>query len=284
MFKHIDEVGNMCQLFGYSGKENIEINSLLKEFYSHSDRHPNGWGLAVLSGNHANIEREVLSAEKSAYLKERLRDKITAPVVLAHIRYATIGNVELRNCHPFTAFDNDGRRWTLIHNGTIFDYAPMDEYIRRQRGDTDSERILLYLIDKINEEIKRIGRSLEDSERFEIIDKLVGEISTGNKLNLLIYDGSLLYAHCNLKGSLYFHQGKCGVLFSTEPLINSSVIYGDGHPGEKRFVREDWEEVPLTTLVAYKDERLAFKGTQHGNEYHEDTEALNHLYLAYSHL
>jgi predicted glutamine amidotransferase len=54
----------MCQLFGYSGKDNVELNSLLKEFYSHSDRHPNGWGLAVLSGNHANIEREVSPALK----------------------------------------------------------------------------------------------------------------------------------------------------------------------------------------------------------------------------
>lgn len=274
----------MCQLFGYSGNADIKLNSLLTEFYSHSDRHPNGWGLAVLSGDHANIEREVLSAEKSAYLKERLKDKIASPVVLAHIRYATIGNVELRNCHPFTAFDSDGRRWTLIHNGTIFDYEPMDEYVRRQHGDTDSERILLYLIDKINEERNKKGRPLDERERFEILDELIGSISVGNKLNLLIYDGSLLYAHSNLKGSLYFHQGKCGVLFSTEPLINSSVIYGDGHPGEKRFGKEDWKEVPITTLIAYKDEKLVYSGTVHGNEYHEDIEAVNHLYLAYSNL
>ena len=274
----------MCQLFGYSGKDNIELNSLLKEFYSHSDRHPNGWGLAVLSGNHANIEREVLSASKSAYLNERLKDKVAAPVVLAHIRYATIGNVELRNCHPFTELDDCKRRWTLMHNGTVFEYAPMNEYVRKQRGDTDSERILLYLIDRINAASRKKGKPLDDGERFAVVEDIVSRMSKGNKLNLIIYDGELLYVHCNLRDSLYYYEGRCGVLFSTEPLINSSIIYGDGHPGEKRFVKEDWIEVPLMTITAYKGEKLAYKGTPHGNEYHEDPEAVKHLYLAYSNL
>ena len=141
---HIKMGGNnMCQIFGYSSSKKIKLNSLLREFYSHSDRHPNGWGLALLDGIHANIERETLQASKSNYLEERFTEDIAAPVLLAHIRRATIGNVELRNCHPFTGFDKDGRRWTLIHNGTIFDFQPMHEYVKKQKGETDSERILL---------------------------------------------------------------------------------------------------------------------------------------------
>lgn len=274
----------MCQIFGYSGNEYIELNDVLKEFYSHSDLHPNGWGLAVLNGEQANIEKEVLSANKSAYLKSRLSERITSPVLLAHIRYATIGNVELKNCHPFTGFDDSGRRWTLIHNGTIFEYEPMDEYVRRQKGDTDSERILLYLIDKINESTKDKGEALDAAERFAVIDAAIGPMAKGNKLNLLIYDGELLYGHTNFAGSLHYHKGSCGVLISTEPLINSSIFYGDGHLGEKRFVKEDWKEMPMTTLVAYKGAELAFEGKSHGNEYHEDPEAVSQLYLAFSNL
>lgn len=274
----------MCQIFGYSGYEYIELNNMLKEFYSHSDLHPNGWGLALLDGDQANIEREVLSANKSAYLAGRLQERIAAPTVLAHIRYATIGNVELKNCHPFTGFDADGRRWTLIHNGTIFEYQPMDEYIRRQKGDTDSERILLYLIDKINEKRESKSEPLTGKDRFEVIESAVSGMAVGNKLNLLIYDGELLYAHTNLAGSLHYHQGKCGVIFSTEPLVKSSIFYGDGHPGEKRFTKEDWQQVPVTTLIAYKGAELVYKGTAHGNEYHEDPEAVKQLYLAFSNL
>lgn len=274
----------MCQIFGYSGNEAIELKEVLREFYSHSDLHPNGWGLALLNGNQANIEREVMSANKSAYLAERLRAGIAASTVLAHIRYATIGNVELKNCHPFTGIDSHGRRWTLIHNGTIFDYQPMDEYVRRQKGDTDSERILLYLIDKINDAAKKKNKALNDSERFAVVEKLVSDLSPGNKLNLLIYDGEVLYAHTNLVGSLHYYQGGCGVIFSTEPLVNSSVFYGDGHPGEKRFYANDWQQVPVTSLLAYKGAKQIHKAKPHGNEYHEDPEAVKQLYLAFSNL
>ncbi len=274
----------MCQIFGYSGYEYIRLNDVLKEFFSHSDLHPNGWGLALLNGEQANIEREALSANQSVYLAGRLTDNISAPAVLAHIRYATIGNVELKNCHPFTGFDSDGRRWTLIHNGTIFDYPPMDEYVRRQKGDTDSERILLYIIDRLNEERSRKDEPLSDVERFSVIEKYIRAMAAGNKLNLLIYDGEILYAHSNLAGSLHYYKGSVGVIFSTEPLINSSVFYGDGHPGEKRFVKEDWNEVPINTLLAYRGAELIYTGTPHSNEYHEDAEAVKQLYLAFSNL
>lgn len=274
----------MCQIFGYTGSEYIEIRDVLREFYSHSDLHPNGWGLALLDGNQANIEREVISANKSAYLEGRLKAGISAPNVLAHIRYATIGNVELNNCHPFTGTDSYGRRWTLIHNGTIFEYQPMDEYVRRQKGETDSERILLYLIDRINAAAKEKNKELTDSERFAVVEELISDIAPGNKLNLLIFDGELLYAHTNLSGSLHYYQGKCATLFSTEPLVKSSVFYGGGHPREKRFCIDDWQEVPVTTLLAYKGADLIHSGKPHGHEYHEDPEAIKHLYLAYSNL
>ncbi|MCR5702537.1 MAG: class II glutamine amidotransferase [Lachnospiraceae bacterium] len=274
----------MCQLFGFSGNEHLELNNVLKEFYSHSDKHPNGWGLALLDGTHANIEREVVAANKSEYLAGRLKDKVKSPAVLAHIRYATIGNVELKNCHPFTKIDADGRRWTLIHNGTIFDYTPMDEYIRKQKGDTDSERILLYLIDKINGKRSQKESPLTSRERFDVLDEYICEMSENNKLNLIIYDGELMYVHSNLKDSLHYYKGKCGVLFSTEPLVNSSIFYGDGHPGEKRFSAKDWKPLPITTLVAYKGAELEFEGQRHGIEYHEDAEALKHIYMAYANL
>ena len=112
----------MCELFGYSGSAPGRLNDLLTEFFSHSCAHPDGWGLAVPDGGHMEIEKEPLQASRSEYLRERLREPVISALLLAHIRYATIGNVERRNCHPFTGFDNTGRQWTLVHNGTIFDY------------------------------------------------------------------------------------------------------------------------------------------------------------------
>ena len=288
----------MCQIFGYSSSKKIKLNSILREFYSHSDGHPNGWGLALLDGMHTNIEKEPLQASKSNYLKERFTEDIASPVVLAHIRRATIGNVDLKNCHPFTGFDAFGRRWTLIHNGTIFDFPPMNEYVKKQKGETDSERILLYIIDRINEEGKKKGKELSDKERFNVLENVIEKMSVGNKLNLLIYDGELLYAHTNLYGSLHFHQGNSWVIFSTDPLTKGSIFDSgeesgwmgmkesdwDKRPGEKKLKESEWSKVPAATLFAYKGAYLLYQGKKHGNLYEEDPKDLEKLYLSFANL
>ena len=274
----------MCQIFGYSGNVPIQLNDMLKEFYSHSTEHPNGWGLAMLSGTHANIEREKQPAYKSAYLKGRLEEPIREQYLLAHIRYATIGNIERKNCHPFTGFDADGRRWTLIHNGTVFDYPPLVEYVGRQMGETDSERILLYLIDRINLKRKSMEHPLSKEERFAVVAETIADMAKGNKLNLLIFDGELMYVHTNLDGTLHLHQGEYGTVFSTEPLVNCSILYGEGNRTEKHLRSIDWQRVPLTRVLAYQDGICFCEGEAHGQVYQEDPEAESMLYWNFSSL
>ena len=81
----------MCELFGVSSRRKIEVNDLLREFFSHSVRHPNGWGMAVFYKNSVSLEKEPVQAIKSAYLKERLHQKISVRNMIAHIRLATRG-------------------------------------------------------------------------------------------------------------------------------------------------------------------------------------------------
>ena len=47
----------MCELFGVSSGRRIEVNDLLKEFFSHSVRHPNGWGMAMFYENSVSLEK-----------------------------------------------------------------------------------------------------------------------------------------------------------------------------------------------------------------------------------
>src|SRR5574344_1412509 len=127
----------MCELLGISSTEKIIANDLLKEFYSHSNFHPNGWGLAVFHGDVASIEKQPIRAADSVYLKQRLHHKIEARTIIAHIRLATMGSVDYENCHPFVRQDSSGRRWTLAHNGTIFHGDLLDKYFYTQEGRTD---------------------------------------------------------------------------------------------------------------------------------------------------
>lgn len=257
----------MCMIFGLNSRTEILTNEYLKNFFRNSTQHPHGWGLAKISRSGAVIEKESIQASKSHYLKERLSVPVEARHLLAHIRYATIGNVDYKNCHPFSGKDNLGRQWFQAHNGTIFDYPALSKYTSRQTGDTDSERIFLYLLDNIKAAQIQKGSKLSFDERFDLLDKLVADMAKGNKLNLLLSDGRNLYVHTNCKDTLYYLDKGGTVIVATVPLSD-----------------ENWQPVPFTTLIAFRDGKLAKTGTNHGNEYIENPEHLKFLYQIFSDL
>ena len=118
----------MCELLGFSSRRKRRRNDLLREFYSHAESHPHGWGLARFpDGGAPLVEKEPVCAAHSAFLAGLLADPVEERALIAHIRLATVGHVEYENCHPFTAADNRGRTWTLAHNGTIFNGAHLND-------------------------------------------------------------------------------------------------------------------------------------------------------------
>ncbi len=255
----------MCELFGASSREKIQVNSLLREFYSHSKDHPNGWGMAVFYENAVSLEKEPLPAYKSAYLRERLRHPLSVHNMIGHIRKATVGALEFENCHPFVKRDNSGRSWTLAHNGTIFDCPALTSYVRVQEGGTDSERILYHIVAQVDTAQTAAGRALDAGERFALVDRLVCEITPHNKINLLIYDGELFYVHTNYADSLYVRQTQDTAVFSTVPLE-----------------RTGWQPVPFTTLCAYQNGQELYCGTCHGNEYHDNSDDMKLLFADFA--
>ena len=62
----------MCELFGLSSRDKIEVNEYLRAFFRHSEQHPHGWGLAQFFGNAVQIEKEPVAAVESQYLNTRL--------------------------------------------------------------------------------------------------------------------------------------------------------------------------------------------------------------------
>ena len=256
----------MCEMLGISAKRRVRANDILREFYSHAERHPHGWGLATFNADGApDIEKEAVKATESEYLRKRLAEPVEESVLMAHIRLATVGHLEYRNTHPFTAADNCGRVWTLEHNGTIFNGAKLNRYMGLQFGATDSERVLLRLVDIVNERQIRRGRALDWSERFAALDDLIWELAGGNKLNLLVYDGEVLYAHTNFRGSLHVRRSEGELVFSTQSLS------GDG-----------WKPLPLTRLIATKDGELVREGAPHGKEYVYNPDDYRFLYMDFA--
>ncbi len=258
----------MCELLGRTSKRRSRVEPLLREFFSHAEAHPHGWGLARFAdGGTVRIDKEPFKATVSEHLRDILEDGVDDRAILAHIRFATIGNLEYANSHPFTATDSTGRAWTLVHNGTIFGGNALNEYLRIQQGETDSERVLLHLVACVDHEQRRIGRPLVEAERFEVLAREIAELAKGNKLNLLVYDGEIMYAHSNFSGALYYSRNGDTLTFSTNPLAQG-----------------EWTPLPFTRLVAAKDGEFVREAPSHGNEYIYNPEDYRCLYMNFARL
>ena len=109
----------MCELFGFSAKHERNLIPYLLEFYSHGGDNPHGWGLAVRNqGESFRIEKEAVRADHSRLLPHVIKDLRPTRLLLAHVRNATVGDMQVNNCHPFCAADASGRQWALMHTGT----------------------------------------------------------------------------------------------------------------------------------------------------------------------
>ncbi|MBE5899331.1 MAG: class II glutamine amidotransferase [Lachnospiraceae bacterium] len=257
----------MCEIFGVSAREKITINHMLKSFYSHSNEHRNGWGLALLDRTPISIDKEPVKALDSAYLKGKLQSEIKTKRCISHIRMATIGGMNEDNTHPFTRYDYYGRRWVFAHNGTIFESDVLTPYQYIQKGTSDSERILLYIIDVMDRHFEEQRSSLDGQKRMELIDEIVRTLAPGNKLNLMIEDGEYFYVHKNEENTLSYLKLDEGYIFSTKPLTD-----------------DEWKDFPMNQLMVYKEGDLVYEGIKHNNTYVMDEEEMKLLFMAYAEL
>lgn len=267
----------MCEILGITADRKILANEILIEFFSHSREHRDGWGLVTFDEGYPAVEKEPVTAKDSAYLKARLAGEISAAHLAAHIRRATCGTQEYENTHPFVKRDVSGRAWTLVHNGHIFEAPELRQYLGVQKGATDSERILCYIVDEMNKmlaegEVDGMNRmsAMSEVERIHLIERIARELSSDNKLNFILFDGELMYVHTNEPGGLYVKNDPHSKIFSTKPLDAGGVA--------------GWEEVVPNQLHVCKDAAEIYTGVPHEFTYVSNTEKEHELYINYSFL
>lgn len=286
----------MCEIFGISADRKIRANEVLIEFFSHSSEHRDGWGLVTFDDGYPAVEKEPVAAKDSAYLKARLAGELNAAHMAAHIRRATSGTQEYDNTHPFVKRDGSGRAWTLVHNGHIFEAPPLRKYLAEQKGSTDSERILCYIVDEMNRQLEEVAPARitvsrtteEESERIQLIDRITRELSAGNKLNYILFDGELMYVHTNEPGGLYVKSS------GIEPDERLGENASDGSREEnqlhsrifstKPLTAAGWETISSNRLHVYRDAEEIYTGAPHGNTYVSNIDKEQELYINYSFL
>lgn len=256
----------MCELFAVNAAQPFEANRYLGEFFSHSNRHPHGWGLAVRDQTEGHIAelpaaeheggvtlyREPVEANRSELLPRLLAEPVVGCHITAHIRNSTGGRQSRENCHPFVGSDLFGTEWTLAHNGILFNEGLSWSYEEVEAGETDSERALLFFLDVLDEAALRNGGPLGFEARFDALAGAVAQFSNLNRLNLILSDGTYTYVHTNTdKYTLWYLQAEGAVVVSTQPL---------GGEAEHGL----WKPVPQYRLIAFRDGRIVRTSVPHG--------------------
>jgi predicted glutamine amidotransferase len=187
----------MCQLLGMNCNIPTDIVFSFTGFATRggsTDDHNDGWGIAFFEGAGVRhfVDHQAASVSPVAELIKRT--PIKSKNVIAHIRRATQGRVALENCHPFVR-ELWGRYWVFAHNGDLKNFTRTLDGPYHPVGTTDSERAFCYILQQLH---KRFGDNLPSLTELKIaLQELTEMIGTYGAFNILLSDGSALFAHCS---------------------------------------------------------------------------------------
>ncbi len=189
----------MCQLLGMNCNVPTDIVFSFTGFAmrgGHTDTHHDGWGIAFFEGAGVRhfVDHQAAIASPVAELIKRY--PIKSKNVIAHIRKATQGHVALENCHPFVR-ELWGRYWVFAHNGDLKEFSPTLTGAFRPVGNTDSELAFCFILQELRARFGDVAPALAPLRA--ALGELVKSIAAHGAFNLMLSDGSALFAHCSTR-------------------------------------------------------------------------------------
>lgn len=140
-------VACMCRLFGlHAGRSDVTATFWLLDapdnLSAQSKRNPDGTGLGVFDGDGKPVvsKQPIAAWEDTEFACEA--HELTGTTFVAHVRYASTGDLSVHNTHPFL---QDGR--IFAHNGVVAGLEVLDARLAELGatdlvlGQTDSERV-----------------------------------------------------------------------------------------------------------------------------------------------
>jgi len=157
----------MCQLLGMNNADLTDFSFSLKGFCrrgGETDKHSHGFGAAIYEGRGLRTFHDTLPACKSPIAQLMQNYPIRTYNMMAHIRYATQGEVTLENVHPFTR-ELWGIQFCFCHNGEcpkftnvtkddtpLLGKTQLSGVVYRTVGDTDSEAVFCAILNALKAE------------------------------------------------------------------------------------------------------------------------------------
>lgn len=188
----------MCELLGLNSNVPTAATfsfSGLSARGGHTGDHADGWGMAFHDGESCRVFRDAGRA-CDAPLADFLRSQpLRARNVIAHVRKATQGAIDLSNCHPFGR-EWLGRHWLFCHNGDLGAFRPPLDHDARPTGTTDSEWAFCWLLAQLR---RRFTTAPDWPELAPALAELMPVLAAHGVFNMLLSDGRALYAHASTK-------------------------------------------------------------------------------------
>ena len=237
----------MCEMYAVDSASPVDATEELVAFFARSVEQPHGWGLAerAIDSAEPSLIKGPERAIDSQELACRLASPVTGRQIAAHIRYATRGARSRENSQPVMG-SAAGARWIVMHNGTLFSEGPAARYAEIQKGESDSERLALFLLDQL-------AAATTCAARCAALEQAIAAVCEGNKVNLILDDGEATYAHTNVLGATLHMREEPGTLtLCTQPI---GAGEDSGAP---------WRELERGRLYAWKSGERIHTGEPHG--------------------
>ena len=187
----------MCQLLGMNCNVPTDICFSFEGFHVRgglTDHHRDGFGIAFFEGQGCRVFLDSKASTESPVAELVRRYPIHSKNVIAHIRKATQGVVELQNCHPFQR-ELWGRYWIFAHNGNLENFQPEGLAFFQPVGQTDSARAFCHLLERLRLAFPQGCPAPDAIHGF--LQGIVAEIAAHGLFNFLLSNGDFLIAHCS---------------------------------------------------------------------------------------
>lgn len=213
----------MCEVYGFCGNRPTKLNKYTDEFWLHSRIHQDGFGYYLVDKSDLYVNPK----SAMSYIDKLNHKSFKSKLALCHIRFKTHGPASSENCHPFIKHDSHGVEWSLIHNGYIEDNYTTAALSVLQDGETDSERILLCIIEAVNRYYEHCWIDNVDEFLFFLyrtIEMTLSELSHLGKTNLIFTDNMTnnMYVYMNSPFTLFYLKTDSGFHISTTKLTNEN--------------------------------------------------------------
>lgn len=248
----------MCQLLGMNCNTPTDISFSFEGFRRRAgltDKHSDGFGIAFFEGKGARVFRDNKPAAFSPLGDVVKNYKIKSYNVVAHIRQATEGAVNIENTHPFIR-EIWGENWVFAHNGSVDDLNVCKSNHYQPIGDTDSEKAFCCMAASLK---KRFDEKPSEKEIFDAIVEISEKIAKHGVFNFILSNGEWMIARCATK--LQYVTRKypfCKVFREDNEVIDFSQYTTEKDKvtiitTEPLTKNEEWTEMKNGGYVFFKD-------------------------------